>query len=129
MLRVLIIDDSPLFLDSFCSLLERYPGVAVVATASNGDDGWRAAALLAPDLVFVDMNMPGLDGLGLATRLLRQHPGMRVVIVSLNDGAEYRTLAAASGVERFVGKSDLFRDLPSILADPPVLPDGHGARW
>ncbi len=127
MLRVLVVDDSPLFLESFCALLERYPGVAVVATAPNGDDGLRAAAALGPDLVFVDLSMPGLGGLRMAAQLRGQHPEMRVVMVSLHDDEEYRAQAAVVGVERFVGKFDLFKDLPSILADPPALPEAHGA--
>lgn len=127
MLRTLIIDDNPLFLDSLSELLGRFPGVGVAGVARTGEAGLRAALELAPDLVFVDLSMPGMGGMEVAAQLRRQQPQTRVVIVSWHDDAEYRARAATIGVERFVGKSDLFAELLTILKITPASPKATGA--
>jgi two-component system NarL family response regulator len=119
MLRTLIIDDNPLFLDSLTELLGNFPGVSVVGTARTGAVGLRKTAELSPDLVFLDLNMPGLGGMQVAEQLSELYPQLRVVIVSWHDDTEYRARAAAIGVERFVCKSDLFAELLTIINAPP----------
>lgn len=119
MLRVILIDDSPAFLATFAELLGRFPAVQVVAILGDGEQGLRAVAELAPDIVFVDMVMPGLSGMQVAAQLQRRQAPVRVVMVSLQDDESYRARAAALDVERFVNKNDLFDELPSILSSPP----------
>lgn len=119
MLRTLIIDDNPRFLASMTELLSLFIGVSVVGVAQSGEEGLRAAAELAPDLVFVDIHMPGLDGLQVTEQLRRTQPQLRVVIMSWHDDAEYRARVAASSAERFVCKSNLLTKLPAIIGGPP----------
>lgn len=116
MLITLIIDDRPLFLASFSELLGLFDGVGVAGVAGSGEEGLRMAVELAPDLVFVDLHMPGLDGLQVTAQLLRMLPRTRVVIVSWHDDAEYRARAAAIGA---LCKSNLLTKLPAIIAGPP----------
>lgn len=126
MLRTLLIDDNPLFLDSLCWLLGNFSGVSVVGMARSGALGLYKARALSPDLVFVDLNMPGMDGMAVAEKMLARHPRTRIVIVSWHDDREYRARAAAIGVERFVCKNDLFAELPGILEMPPSSRSGAG---
>lgn len=128
MLRTLLIDDNPVFLDSLSNLLTLFPEVCVVGLAENGAQGLRLAAELAPNLVIVDLMMPGMGGLVVAETLLRRPAKTRVVIVSLQDGEEYRRHAEAIGIERFVCKKDLFIELPSILDGTPFLPASEGGN-
>ena len=120
MLRVILIDDSPTFLASFKALLGSFPAVQVVAVLGDGEQGLRAVAELAPDIVFLDMVMPGLSGMQVAAQLQRRQAPVRVVMVSLRDGESHRARVAALGVERFVCKNDLFDELPSILSGSPT---------
>ena len=122
MLRTLIIDDNLLFLDTLSELLGRFEGVRVVGVASNGQEGLRAASELVPDLVFVDLKMPGVGGFQVAARLRWQQPLTRVVVVSLHDDAEYRARAMEVGAERFVSKNDLFSELPHIIGAAALSP-------
>jgi len=114
-MHVLTIDDSPVFLAVFNELLEKFPGVSVVTSASNGVDGLAAAAERSPDIVFVDLKMPGLDGLQVTERLRQQNPATRVVLISLLEDEACRQGAVAAGAERFVSKGSLFLHLPAIL--------------
>ena len=115
MLRAVTIDDNPLFLAVLNDLLTRFPGVSVVASASNGSDGLAAAAEFSPDIVFVDIKMPGLNGLEVAQFLRDQHPAIRVVVMSIMDEEECTANVSAVGAERFVCKRNLFGTLPAIM--------------
>lgn len=127
MLRTLIIDDNPLFLASLRELLGLFAGVRLVGEARSGDEGLRRAAELVPDLVFVDMHMPDLDGFHVTEQLRRVQPQIRVVMMSWHDDAEYRARAAVSGAERFVCKSTLLTKLPAIISGPPAALQAAGA--
>lgn len=69
-LRVLVVDDERLALDELVFLLESFPGVEVVATANNGLEAFECVVAEAPNLVFMDVNMPGLDGLAAARKII-----------------------------------------------------------
>ena len=103
-IRVLLVDDSRAFLDSAADLLARSLHVQVVGRASNGAEGVRLARELSPDLVLMDMAMPGMSGL-LATRYIKLQPRPpRVVIVSFHDQSAYRLNAAQAGADGFIAK-------------------------
>lgn len=127
MLRVLIIDDNPLFLDALAELLHRFSGVSVIGTADNGEEGLRASAALLPDMVFVDLNMPGMGGMEVAGHLRRLLPHIQVVIISLHDNAEYRERAAEVGATHFICKKDLLTELMFIISYPPAPPQSGSA--
>lgn len=125
MLRILLIDDSLLFLTSLTELLGLFPGVGVVGMAGNGEEGLQAARELAPDLIFVDMHLPGrLNGLQVAEQLCLLQPSIRVVMLSWHDDTEYRARAAGCGVERFVCKSNMLTKLSNILKGPLSSAEG-----
>lgn len=126
MLRTILIDDNPAFLASFKELLGSFPAVQVVAVLGDGEQGLRAVAELAPDLVFLDMVMPGLSGMQVAAQLQRCQAPVRVVMMSLQDDESHRARAAALGVARFVCKNDLFDELPAILGG---MPTESGDGW
>lgn len=129
MLRTLIIDDNPLFLTSLSQLLGLFPGVSVVAVACDGEEGLRVAAEVVPDLVFVDLHMPGLGGLEVATQLRQSRPQTRVVVMSWHEDSEYRKRVAAVGAERFVCKGNLLTKLPVIVSGPiATSPTVRGAK-
>jgi DNA-binding NarL/FixJ family response regulator len=81
-IRVLIVDDHPLVRTGIAQLLESTGDISVVGQASDGQEGIAAVAELQPDLVLMDLSMPGMDG-RTATRHIREaHPGVRVVVLS-----------------------------------------------
>jgi DNA-binding NarL/FixJ family response regulator len=93
--RILIVDDHPLTRDALGSLLAAH-GLEVVGTASDGEEAIREAARLEPDLVLLDLSMPGMDGLTALPRLRHAAPTCEVVVLTAS-GTEENLLAAIRG--------------------------------
>ena len=82
MIRVLIVDDHPLVRAGIAQLLESTDDISVVGQAADGAEGVAAVAELQPDLVLMDLSMPGMDGRAATRRIQAAHPGVRVVVLS-----------------------------------------------
>jgi DNA-binding NarL/FixJ family response regulator len=93
--RILVVDDHPLTRDALGSLLAQ-GGFDVVGEAGDGIEALELAAALQPDLVLLDLSMPGLDGLGALPRLRAAAPGCEVVVLTAS-GTEENLLAAIRG--------------------------------
>ncbi len=112
-MRVLLVDDHPLFRDGVRSLLESR-GVEVVGEAGDGQQAVEAALRLRPDVILMDITMPGMDGLE-ATRLIKaQMPGIKIVILTVSDEERNLFDAIKSGAQGYLLKdlrADEFFDL------------------
>ena len=84
-LRAIVVDDEQLARDELCYLLDEVGGVEVVAQAGNGLEALEAIGRSNPDLVFLDVQMPGLTGFEVARRLVDRQPPVRVVFVTAFD--------------------------------------------
>jgi two-component system, NarL family, nitrate/nitrite response regulator NarL len=93
--RILIVDDHPLTRDALASLLEQH-GFSVVGQAPDGESAIEQAQTLAPDIVLLDLSMPGLDGLTALPRLRAAAPDCEVVVLTAS-GTEDNLLAAIRG--------------------------------
>lgn len=115
-MRILLVDDSPIFLAVIGELLNLEPGMEVVGQARSGLEALDQAALLHPDLVLMDLAMPGMDGLE-ATRLIKARPNPpRIIILTLDDGAQYRYAAAQSNADGCLSKAECATGQPCLLA-------------
>jgi DNA-binding NarL/FixJ family response regulator len=121
--RVLIADDQHLVRAGFRLILERQPCIEVAGEAASGTDAVTLARQLAPDVVLMDIRMPGLDGIQ-ATRLIRSDPATaetRVIILTTFDLDEYVYLALRAGASGF-----LLKDLPPEQLASAVLTASRG---
>jgi len=84
-LRVLVVDDEPLATERLQLLLARCHGVDLVGTASDGEGAVRMSEALSPDLLLLDIAMPGLDGIDVARAMAGRRPGPAVVFVTAFD--------------------------------------------
>jgi two-component system, NarL family, nitrate/nitrite response regulator NarL len=114
-LRTLIVDDSALALHTICSYLEDLPGVEVVGTAPGGAEALLLTAELQPDLVLVDLQMPGMSGLEVASRLATEFPNILVVIVTGLDARKLGPRLSDRGVYGLVTKQRMSEELPEVL--------------
>jgi two-component system response regulator AlgR len=84
-LKVLIADDEPLAAERLQLLLAKCDGIDLVGTATDGDSTVRMAEALAPDLLLLDIAMPGLDGIGVARALAERRPSPAVIFITAFD--------------------------------------------
>jgi len=84
-LRVLVVDDEPLATERLQLLLARFDGVDLVGTASDGESAVRMSEALSPDLLLLDIAMPGLDGIDVARAMAGRRPSPAVIFVTAFD--------------------------------------------
>jgi DNA-binding NarL/FixJ family response regulator len=114
-MRVLLVDDNAQFLKSAQRFLSSMETVAVTVA----HDGHEALAHLereGTDLVLMDLNMPGMSGLEATRRMKALDPRVRVIVVSLHDGPEFRVAAIDAGAENLVAKQDFAVQITPLLA-------------
>jgi DNA-binding NarL/FixJ family response regulator len=116
MARVLVVDDHEIFLQGLVLLLQRDERLEVVGSATNGADAVRLAAELRPDVVLLDVVMPGMDGYEAAEAMGRLVPEAAIVLVSGVDEAEASRRAIEVGAAAFVTKAEAVERLPEIIA-------------
>jgi DNA-binding NarL/FixJ family response regulator len=113
--RVLIVDDHTLVRQSVSKAVASEDGVEVVGEAADGPAALQAVAELEPDLVVLDIAMPGTDGLAVAERLRHEHPDVRVLFLSMHDDDGSLQRALALGAAGFVSKSASIEQLLEAL--------------
>ena len=104
---VMVVDDQPAFRRAARAVIEATAGFVPVGDAASGPEALRYADQLRPDLVLMDVYMPGMDGFEAARRLTEAHPGCVVVLVSLDDLEDVPALVASCGAAEFVRKQEL----------------------
>jgi DNA-binding NarL/FixJ family response regulator len=114
--RILLVDDHPAYLERARHLLEQHGGVEVAGIALAGEEAIVLAGELRPDLVLLDFQMPGMNGIETTRRLKQRYPDLLVAIVTAHDDAAYRTAAAAAGASAWISKTDIADSLMPLLA-------------
>ncbi|WP_127360704.1 response regulator [Actinacidiphila soli] len=111
MTTVLIVDDQPLQRFGFRMLLESTPGTQVVGEAAHGADAVRKVAELRPDVVLMDVRMPGMDGIEATRRIVAEGGRSRVLVLTTFDLDEYAHTALRAGASGFLLKDALPEEL------------------
>ena len=103
--RVLTIDDQAIFRALARDVIEATPGFASAGDAAGGEEGLEAVGKLKPDLVLLDVRMPGMSGIEVARRLAATHPEVVVVLISIEERIDVPSAAQLDAV-RLVRKQD-----------------------
>lgn len=112
---LLLIDDHPMLRNGVKQLLSRVPGLTVVGEASDGEQGVTLAAELDPDLILLDLNMPGMNGLETLVRLREKPLSGRVVVFSVSDHEDDVVSALKNGADGYLLKDMEPEDLLAAL--------------
>ncbi|HVQ94247.1 MAG TPA: response regulator transcription factor [Mycobacteriales bacterium] len=104
-IRVLLVDDEPLLRMAFTMVLGAQPDMRTVGEAADGAEAIRLARQLTPDVVLMDVRMPGTDGIEATSRIVRDSPGTRVLILTTFDLDEYAFAGLKAGASGFLLKN------------------------
>jgi DNA-binding NarL/FixJ family response regulator len=122
-LRVVVVDDHPVFRQGLRTLLEDL-GVEVVAEASDGETGVAAVVELTPDIVLMDLQMPGVSGVEATRRLTAEVPAVKVVVLTMVDDDQAVFAAVQAGAVGYLlkgaGQEEISRALASVAAGQAV---------
>jgi DNA-binding NarL/FixJ family response regulator len=114
-IRVVLADDHTLVRAGVRALLEKLPAVKVVGEAGDGREVIGKVKALQPDVVLMDIAMPGLNGLEATARLARDFPDMRIIILSMHNNEEYVLRALKAGVAGYLLKKAATAELETAL--------------
>jgi pilus assembly protein CpaE len=112
--RTIIVDDNPGFRKLLLRVLRGFPSIEVVSEAENGELTLDQVKTLEPDLVTVDINLPGMDGFELARVLKDRYPGTRIIFITLNGNPTFRREATRMGYP-YITKDSLLDELVPAL--------------
>ncbi len=127
--RILLVDDSVTFLDSVTRFLAVEPWLAIAGRAHSGPAALDQVLLTEPDLVLMDIAMPGMNGLEATRQIKAQSNAPFVLILTMADDPEYQVVAAQVGADGFLPKVQCRRLLLPLIRSlfPSFTQDGGGA--
>ena len=118
-----IVEDHAVMRQTYELLFADLPDLAICGSAGSAEEALTAIPRARPDLALVDISLPGRSGLQLVGDLRRDHPEVRVLVLSGHDGDDYVREAARAGADGFVTKGDfqqLLAEIRRILSPPPA---------
>ena len=121
-IRILLVDDHPLMLMGIRSMLEGKPGIEVVGTAGNGVEALEKAAALKPDVMMLDIVMPGMDGIELARRMRAEMPDTALLVLSSDTSLVTLEPLLNIGIDGFLPKTS---DASSMLDAIRSVAEGY----
>ena len=104
---VLVVDDHAHFRRTVRDLVDATPGFVALGEAASGEEALRKIASLEPDLVLMDVRMPGLDGIETARRITAERPHPTVILISMDDRRTLAQTADSCGAATFLCKRDV----------------------
>ncbi|HSJ48103.1 MAG TPA: UvrY/SirA/GacA family response regulator transcription factor [Gammaproteobacteria bacterium] len=104
MIRVLIVDDHELVRTGIKRILEDTQDIRVIAEASTGEEALNQVREHGPDVVLMDVNMPGIGGLEATRKIIQTHPGLRVIVVTIHVDEPYPTRLLEAGASGYLTK-------------------------
>jgi len=126
-IRVVLVDDQSLFRQAIATLVDAQPDMSVVGQATDGEEGVAAVLSTKPDVVLLDLEMPGMDGIEAAREIIAALPGTKVVMLTVNDDDDSFLAAIHAGAHGYLLKDlhprDLFAQVRSAVSgQSPIAP-------
>jgi DNA-binding NarL/FixJ family response regulator len=131
-IRVVVVDDHALHRDGTRQILDAYPDLQIIGEAGSGELSLELITQLHPDVVLMDIRLPGMNGIEVTRRLTRDHPDVRVLMVSAYDENEYVRGALEAGAAGYLSKTapgkELVEAVRAVALGTSVLRSGLAAQ-
>lgn len=131
-IRVLIADDHPVFRGGLCALLESVPDMKVVGEAATGEDAVQLAQTLDPDVVVMDLSMPGMNGIDATRQIVDSRSRAHVLVMTMHEDDEAAFAALCGGARGYVlkgaGQADTLRAIRATANGEAILGPAIAAR-
>jgi DNA-binding NarL/FixJ family response regulator len=131
-IRVLIADDHPLFRDGMHGLLDSVPDTEVVGEATTGDEAIAQAVALQPDIVLMDIQMPGTNGIEASREIVRTSPHIGVLVVTMYEDDDFVFSAMRAGARGYILKGatqvEMLRAIRSVANGEVIFGPGIAQR-
>ena len=114
-IKVMIVDDSLQFASAVAQFLSCSGSFEVLASVHSGEEALARAGTEQPDLMLIDISMPGMSGLAVASSIKALQAPPKVVMMTLEDSVEHRVGAIAAGADAFVSKDEFARELHDVV--------------
>src|SRR5215471_7002483 len=119
--RVLVVDDHAVLRRGIQSIVRAWPGWEIAGEAGSGEEAVRLNSLLKPDIILMDISMPGMGGLEATKVICQQQPEAKILLLTLHDSIEWVRTAFQAGARGYLLKSDteaeLMRALETVAAN------------
>jgi len=127
-LRVIVADDHPVYREGLAMVLDSLPGVSVVGEAGDGTQAVALTEELRPDVVLMDLSMPGLNGIEATRAIVAESPGVHVLVLSMHEGADSVVAALRAGARGYLVKGatkvEVARALQDVASGAAVFGEG-----
>ena len=114
-IRVLAADDHGLIREGITAIVQGEPDMEVVGQASSGEEGVRMYRELRPDVVIMDVKMPGIGGIDAMVQILREFPAARIIILTIQSGDAQAHRAIKAGAASYLLKSMVPKELRDVI--------------
>lgn len=112
---ILIVDDHAPFRTGFRDLLQTIPGIGIIVEADSGDMAISLANEKRPDLIFMDISMPHIDGIEATRRILSEHPAMKIAMLSVHANKTFLEKCMEAGARGYLVKKSLHGELAQAI--------------
>ena len=128
MKRILIVEDNAFFLQFLKEAMHlRFPSIDILE-AANGEEAMQKIKTLSPEAIFMDIRLPGENGLELTRKIKAQYPDIVVVILTNYDLPEYREAAHQARADHFISKDSFLNMINSIIANQDIEKDNSNSE-
>ena len=120
-IRILLVDDSPHFLEAARDFLHLHEALEVAGTATEGQEALEQAQQMQPDVILLDLNLGTLSGLELIPVFKSYIPAAKIIVLTIMNDEAYRAATLQAGADAFVHKTEMSKTLISTLLELTTL--------